>query len=152
PTQIAGATASARGQALWRAAASAGKREANLSTASPSLSDLFAGARAQSGRELEKLARKIEPKQSWNDIVLPPDQTAQLRESCGQARLRQTVYGAWGFDRKLSAGKGLNVLFAGPPGTGKTMAAEVMASELALDVYKIDLSQVVSKYIGETEK
>jgi SpoVK/Ycf46/Vps4 family AAA+-type ATPase len=66
--------------------------------------------------------------------------------------LRHLVYGAWGFDRKLSAGKGLNVLFAGPPGTGKTMAAEVMAGALALDLYKIDLALVVSKYIGETEK
>jgi AAA+ superfamily predicted ATPase len=151
PAQIAGAAASGRGRALWRAA-TAGKREAGLSAPAPTLADLFAGARAQSGRELEKLARKIEPKQSWNDIVLPPDQTTQLHEICDQARLRQVVYGAWGFDRKLSAGKGLNVLFAGPPGTGKTMAAEVMASELALDLYKIDLSQIVSKYIGETEK
>jgi DNA polymerase III delta prime subunit len=152
PAQIASAAASARGQALWRAAASAGEREASLSASPPSLSDLFAGARAQSGRELERLARKLEPKQGWNDIVLPPDQTAQLHEICDQARLRHLIYGAWGFGRKLSTGKGLNVLFAGPPGTGKTMAAEVMATALALDVYKIDLSQVVSKYIGETEK
>jgi SpoVK/Ycf46/Vps4 family AAA+-type ATPase len=62
------------------------------------------------------------------------------------------VYGDWGFDRKLSTGKGLNVLFAGPSGTGKTMAAEIIASELGLDLYKIDLAAIVSKYIGETEK
>ena len=67
-------------------------------------------------------------------------------------KYRSVVYGDWGFDRKLSVGKGLNVLFAGPPGTGKTMAAEIIAGELALDLYKIDLSSVVSKYIGETEK
>jgi SpoVK/Ycf46/Vps4 family AAA+-type ATPase len=71
---------------------------------------------------------------------------------CDRAKYRYLVYGQWGFERKLSLGKGLNVLFSGPPGTGKTMAAEVMANELQLDLYKIDLSQVVSKYIGETEK
>ena len=62
------------------------------------------------------------------------------------------VYGQWGFDRKLSLGKGLNILFSGPSGTGKTMAAEIMAHELKLDIYKIDLSVIVSKYVGETEK
>jgi SpoVK/Ycf46/Vps4 family AAA+-type ATPase len=84
--------------------------------------------------------------------VLPSDQIDQLKEICSQAKYRYVVYGQWGFDRKLSIGKGLNVLFSGPPGTGKTMASEVIANELGLDLYKIDLSQVVSKYIGETEK
>ena len=77
---------------------------------------------------------------------------ALLREICNQVRYRAQVYDTWGFDRKLSLGKGLNVLFAGPSGTGKTMAAEIMARELGLDLYKIDLSTIVSKYIGETEK
>jgi SpoVK/Ycf46/Vps4 family AAA+-type ATPase len=86
------------------------------------------------------------------DLVLPEDQRSQLEEICLQFRYRTTVYGDWGFDRKLSLGKGLNVLFSGPPGTGKTMAAEVIANALGLDLYKIDLSQVVSKYIGDTEK
>src|SRR5207253_1817000 len=85
-------------------------------------------------------------------LVLPPDQYAQLHEICQQVTYRHIVFGAWGFDRKLSLGKGLNVLFSGPPGTGKTMAAEVIASELRLDLYKIDLSRVVSKYIGDTER
>ena len=76
----------------------------------------------------------------------------QLKELCRQARHKHTVYGDWGFDRKLSLGKGLSALFSGPPGTGKTMAVEVIATDLGLDVYKTDLSQVVSKYIGETEK
>jgi SpoVK/Ycf46/Vps4 family AAA+-type ATPase len=98
------------------------------------------------------LARKIEPLYTWDDIILPPDQLAQLKEICAQAKHRHVVFGDWGFDRRLSLGKGLNVLFAGPPGTGKTMAAEILANELRLDLYKIDLSQVVSKYIGETEK
>nr|WP_202924851.1 ATP-binding protein [Myxacorys almedinensis] len=118
----------------------------------PSILDLFAAARTQSGHELETLARKVEPKYRWDDIILPPDQLKLLHELCDQAKHRHQVYGDWGFERKLSLGKGLNVLFSGQPGTGKTMAAEVIAHELQLDLYKIDLSQVVSKYIGETEK
>ena len=87
----------------------------------------------------------------WNDIVLPATHGAAARDlQPGQHRDR--VYDDWGFDRKLALGKGLSVLFAGPPGTGKTMAAEIIAGELGLDLYKIDLSTVVSKYIGETEK
>lgn len=115
-------------------------------------SDLSAACRAQSSSRLAALARKIEPKYAWSDIVLPEDNLAQIKELCEQAKYRQVVYGDWGFDRKLSLGKGLNALFSGPPGTGKTMAAEVIANELQLDLYRIDLSQVVSKYIGETEK
>jgi DNA polymerase III delta prime subunit len=154
PGQIEGAVCSARNRVRWRAAASpdAGTASTGSPPASITLVDVFAGARAQGGHELAKLTRKIEAKQTWDDIVLPPDQSSQLREVCEQARYRHMVYGDWGFDRKLSLGKGLNVLFAGPPGTGKTMAAEVIAGELQLDLYKIDLSQVVSKYIGETEK
>ena len=113
---------------------------------------LFALARSRAGRELAAQARKIKPKYSWQDIVLPPDQQAQLREICYRAVYRHIVLEQWGFEEKLSLGKGLNVLFYGSPGTGKTMAAEVIASELQLDLYKIDLSQIVSKYIGETEK
>lgn len=115
-------------------------------------SDLSSACRAQSSPKLGALAQKIEPRQTWSEIVLPHDHLAQLKELCEQARQRHRVYGDWGFDRKLSLGKGLNALFSGPPGTGKTMAAEVIASELQLDLYRIDLSQVVSKYIGETEK
>jgi SpoVK/Ycf46/Vps4 family AAA+-type ATPase len=76
----------------------------------------------------------------------------QLHEICSYIKYYHTVYGDWGYDRKISTGKGLNVLFAGPSGTGKTMAAEIMANELGIDLYKIDLSAIVSKYIGETEK
>jgi DNA polymerase III delta prime subunit len=114
--------------------------------------DLSAACRAQSSPKLAALAHKIEPKYTWNEIVLPDENMAQLKEMCQQARFRHLVYGEWGFDRKLSLGKGLNALFSGPPGTGKTMAAEVIANALELDLYRIDLSQVVSKYIGETEK
>jgi SpoVK/Ycf46/Vps4 family AAA+-type ATPase len=84
--------------------------------------------------------------------VLPPRAIQQLREVCATEKHRHLVYSTWGFDRRLSLGKGLNVLFHGSSGTGKTMAASILAQELGLDLYKIDLSTVVSKYIGETEK
>ena len=152
--QIEDAVTAACNQARWRAACTpAGAKGASAAPApAPTAAELFAAARAQCGPELASLARKVESKQTWADIVLPPDQLAHLREIRDQATFRHHVYGEWGFGRKLSLGTGLNVLFAGPPGTGKTMAAEVIASDLRLDLYKIDLSQVVSKYIGETEK
>jgi len=114
--------------------------------------DLLIGCRQQSSQKLSELSLKITPKYSWQDIVLPEDQFAQLREICNHLKYRHIVYGEWGFEKKISLGKGLNVLFSGPSGTGKTMAAEIIANELKLDMYKIDLSQVISKYIGETEK
>jgi hypothetical protein len=153
--QIDEAVALAVHQGHWRAAQTAGDGAEPTDPDEPpvvSLDDLYAAARAECGHDLAKLARKIPIRASFDDIVLPQDQLAQLREMCEQARYRQIVYGEWGFERKLSGGKGLNVLFTGSPGTGKTMAAEVIARELALDLYRIDLSQVVSKYIGETEK
>jgi SpoVK/Ycf46/Vps4 family AAA+-type ATPase len=116
------------------------------------LQDLYSACRKQSREILSTLAHKIQPKYGWDDIILPEDQREQLREICGYVKHYYTVYGDWGFDRKLSLGKGLNILFAGPSGTGKTMAAEIIAHELGLELYKIDLSEIVSKYIGETEK
>jgi hypothetical protein len=113
---------------------------------------LFAAARAYSSSGLSALARKIEPRYRWEDIVLPDDPLAILREIVATVRGRPQVLGAWGVGRKLASSAGVPVLFSGPPGTGKTMAAEVIAAELGLDLYKIDLSTVVSKYIGETEK
>ena len=114
--------------------------------------DLYAACRLQSNRKLATLAQAVTPHYRWDDIVLPPEQIEQLRAICHQVNYRDLVYDTWGFDRKLALGKGLTALFAGPPGTGKTMAADIMAHELGLDLYKIDLSTVVSKYIGETEK
>lgn len=114
--------------------------------------DLAMAARQQSGQSLAALAQKLNPKYQWADIVLPSDQMVQLQEACYQVHYREQVYRTWGFGEKLSRGKGLAMLFTGPPGTGKTMAAEVIANDLQLDLYRIDLSQVVSKYIGETEK
>ncbi|MBN1934280.1 MAG: ATP-binding protein [Anaerolineae bacterium] len=114
--------------------------------------DLFVSARMHSNPKLSSLARKIEPHYGWADIVLPDDQLTLLHEIVDTVRGRAVVLDEWGLRRKLVSNAGITVLFAGPPGTGKTMAAEVIAAELGLDLYKIDLSTVVSKYIGETEK
>lgn len=114
--------------------------------------DIFAAARAHSSSGLARLARKIEPRYNWADIILPDDQVAILKELVSTVRVRPKVLEEWRVGQKLASGGGITVLFAGPPGTGKTMAAEVVAAELGLDLYKIDLSSVVSKYVGETEK
>jgi SpoVK/Ycf46/Vps4 family AAA+-type ATPase len=114
--------------------------------------DLYRACRAQSSKKLLALARKITPLYTWSDIILPPDQLEHLREVCAHVKHRQRVFAEWGFGGKISLGKGLSALFVGPSGTGKTMAAEVVAGELSLDLFKIDLSCLVSKYIGETEK
>ncbi|MGK7915634.1 MAG: ATP-binding protein [Prochloraceae cyanobacterium] len=160
PDQIADAVATAYNTARWQSTQTAFSLDASIQnnshfkTAKPQLSfvNLCSAARAQSGHDLATLARKIEPKYTWDDIVLHPNQQTQLRAICKEAEYRDLVHQKWGFADKLSLGKGLNVLFSGSPGTGKTMAAEVIAHHLQLDLYKIDLSQIVSKYIGETEK
>jgi len=138
--QILEAGSLARNLALWR------------DNGSVTGDDLHQVCRQVSNQKLIQLARKVKPRYIWADIVLPKDQLEQLREICNYVKYHHLVYGEWGFEHKLSLGKGLNVLFAGPSGTGKTMAAEIMANELGLDLYKIDLATVVSKYIGETEK
>ncbi len=114
--------------------------------------DLFAAARAHSNPRLASLARKITPRYAWDDLILPPDQVELLREMVATVRQRPLVLETWGVGKKLAASAGVTGLFFGQPGTGKTMAAEVIAGELGLDLYKIDLSSMVSKYIGETEK
>lgn len=114
--------------------------------------DLLSSARAHSSPRLSGLARKITPRYGWADIVLPDDQMALLHEIVDTVRGRPVVLGEWGVGAKLASSSGVTVLFAGPPGTGKTMAAQVIANELGLDLYRVDLSTVVSKYIGETEK
>ena len=101
---------------------------------------------------LNDLAERVEPKASWDDLVLPPDQMTVLHTITMHVRQRDKVYGEWGFAEKSARGLGISALFAGASGTGKTLAAEVLANALGLDVYRIDLSSVVSKYIGETEK
>jgi AAA+ superfamily predicted ATPase len=142
PGQIQDALAAAGNLARWRSP------ELGTLTAE----DLHAACRAQSDPKLNTLARKIRPVHTWKDIVLPGDALAQLAEMCQRVAQSYRVLGEWGFATKLSTGKGVNALFAGPSGTGKTMAAGILANEMGLELYKIDLSQVVSKFIGETEK
>jgi hypothetical protein len=113
---------------------------------------LWDACRAQVRPRLDDLAQRVEPVAHWDDLVLPDSQAQLLRQVAGQVRQRGRVYDTWGFARLGARGLGISALFAGASGTGKTMAAEVLANELRLDLYRIDLSQVVSKYIGETEK
>jgi adenylate kinase family enzyme len=140
--QILGACRAARTHALLR-----GREPAALTAI-----DFEAEARAQSNQGLQRRAQKVERTYDWPHLVLPPRAVRQLREVCAAERYRSVIYVDWGFDRRQMQGKGLNVLFCGPSGTGKTMSAGIVARELGLDLYKIDLSTVVSKYIGETEK
>ncbi|MEU8925686.1 ATP-binding protein [Kitasatospora sp. NPDC048545] len=101
---------------------------------------------------LDELGRRVEPRAAWDDLVLEERQLATLREIVAHVRRRGTVYQEWGFESVLRRGLGVTALFAGGSGTGKTLAAEVVAGQLGVDLFVIDLSQVVSKYIGETEK
>jgi AAA+ superfamily predicted ATPase len=142
PEQIAQAAQLARGSAAMRP----------LDQSILRADDLWTASRTQAAQSLESLAQKIIPAFTFDDIVLPPDTMQQLREVAAQVRHRVLVYEKWGFGAKLNRGRGIAALFSGPSGTGKTMAAEVLASDLNLDLYRIDLSGVVSKYIGETEK
>jgi SpoVK/Ycf46/Vps4 family AAA+-type ATPase len=124
----------------------------NPSDPSPSMNDLLEAGRALSGSNLRRFATVIQPRYTWTDIVLPDDRRQRLEHIAARVKHRRTVHYDWGFGDKLSRGKGLNVLFAGQSGVGKTMAAEVLASDLSLVLFQVDLSSVVSKYIGETEK
>jgi AAA+ superfamily predicted ATPase len=130
-----------------------GRANGDLAGPTPlATADLFAAARSQSGHQLSAFARRVPVTYVWDDLVLPADVMAQLRELVARVEHRARVMDEWGFDAKLAGGKGISALFAGPPGTGKTMAAQVIAGALGLDLFAIDLSAVVSKYIGETEK
>jgi SpoVK/Ycf46/Vps4 family AAA+-type ATPase len=118
----------------------------------PVLKELYAASRAQSNRKLSNLAARIEHRFSWDDIVLPQDRIRQLNEICNQINYAVQVYETWGFRGRGVKAHGVTALFVGQSGTGKTMGAGILASELGLELFKIDLSTVVSKYIGETEK
>lgn len=102
--------------------------------------------------QLGSYASRIDSSFVWEDLILGEEQKRQMRMVCDQMKYRDIVGERWGFHKKTPYGRGLSVLFYGPPGTGKTMAAQVMANELGLDLYRIDISQMISKYIGETQK
>jgi len=133
-------------------AARAARMEAHAREAPLDEDELKAGARAQNAAGLERLARRIQPAVRFADLVLPPDTMAQLKELLTRARYREQVLDVWKMGGPSARRRGLTALFAGPSGTGKTMAAEVLAGELGLDLYTVDLATVVDKYVGETEK
>jgi hypothetical protein len=113
---------------------------------------LWDGCLAITRPRLDELAQRLDAKATWDDLVLPPQEGKLLHQIAAQVSQRAKVYEAWGFGQKMNRGLGISALFVGDTGAGKTMAAEVIANELRLNLYRIDLSAVVSKYIGETEK
>jgi hypothetical protein len=113
---------------------------------------LWDDCRARTRPHLDALTQRIEPRAAWDDLILPEQQCQLLRTIAIHVRQRARVYDSWGFAARSARGLGISALFAGSSGTGKTMAAEVLANELRLDLYRVDLSATVSKYIGETEK
>jgi hypothetical protein len=116
------------------------------------MASIHSGVAAYFGDRIGPLATRVDWRQSWDDLVLPADQFEQVVELVARVRHRGVVLDTWGFADKIGKGTGIAALFSGPPGTGKTMVAGLVASELGLDLYQVDLSRVVSKYIGETEK
>jgi len=137
----------ARGIAVAGAAVSE-----RIEAGEPAAAAMWNACREGGRRGLDELAQRITAGATWDDLVLPAGQLGALRQIAAQVRQRARVYEQWGFGARHARGLGVAVLFSGQSGTGKTLAAEVLANDLALDLYRIDLSSVVSKYIGETEK
>jgi ATP-dependent 26S proteasome regulatory subunit len=133
-------------------AASAVRDDADSGDATKLANRIWTACRQFTHPRLEGLAEQIVPSAKWEDLILPDAQMQVLRQIAAQTRNRMTVYESWGFSARGRRGLGISALFAGPSGTGKTLAAEVLATDLRLDLFRIDLSAVVSKYIGETEK
>ncbi|MCU1670253.1 MAG: ATPase central domain protein [Blastococcus sp.] len=126
--------------------------EARNSGAAVTAAALAAAARRQGSAALAGEGRRVEQPYGWNDLVLPPDRLQRLHALGDRIRFRATVYDLWGFAATVGPARGTAALFTGPSGTGKTMAAGILAGSLGLDLYRVDLAGVVSKYIGETEK
>jgi hypothetical protein len=133
-------------------AAGAARLQASFSDQDVNVDHLRAGARAQNGAGLERLARRIQPGVTWDDLVLAPATAEALWELAARARQRDRVLDEWGMRPGGGRGRGITVLFGGDSGTGKTMSAEVVAHDLGLDLYTVNLATVVDKYVGETEK
>lgn len=134
-------------EVLWDA-----KIHAACERRSISSRDIRKAVECQSGNQLGASATKIRSVYGWSDLIIGDKQRRQMEHICNQVKYRSIVGEQWGFHRKTSYGRGVSALFYGAPGTGKTMAVQVIANELGLELYRIDLSQIVSKYIGETEK
>ena len=117
-----------------------------------SAADIKNGCCRSINPDMGSKAVKINCVFGWDDIVLPEHSKKLMKTACNQVRYRHKVYDTWGFSDKIAYGKSVSMIFTGPPGTGKTMAAQIIAAELGLDIYRISLANVVSKYIGETEK
>jgi hypothetical protein len=141
PAHIARATSAARERAALRSADAALDPD-----------DVWYACEQETAPKLDELAQRIAPCYGWDDIVLPGEPLRQLYEIAAQVAQRARVYQDWGFGAKLNRGRGISALFAGASGTGKSMAAEVLADHLRLDLFRIDLAGVISKYIGETER
>ncbi|MEO8699435.1 MAG: ATP-binding protein [Kofleriaceae bacterium] len=134
------------------AAVRTGRARAEAQGRALSSSDLRRGVDLRLRAQLGDAIERVEVRDTWSDLVLPDADLDRLREFVGRKRHASTVYGQWGLAKRIQYGKGMIALFSGPPGTGKTMLAGVIANELELDLYRVDLSQVVSKWQGETEK
>ena len=139
------------GQNIARAVTQA-RQQAQLQGKPLTPSVLWSASRDTAVAELDELAQRIEPYYTWRDLVVTPDVRRQLDEIAAQVAHRYQVYEEWGYGPSLHRGRGISALFSGPSGTGKTMAAEVLANHLDLALYRIDLASIVNKYIGETEK
>jgi SpoVK/Ycf46/Vps4 family AAA+-type ATPase len=140
--QIKDIVATASTYALWR----------DSDNAVITQKDIEEACHIHSNQKLSKLAVRVKPKHVWEDLVLEAPVKNKLKDLVSMFKYKHVVYDEWGFDDKLSLGKGISALFYGEPGTGKTLAAEIIANELSMDMYKVDLAAVVSKYVGETEK
>jgi AAA+ superfamily predicted ATPase len=124
----------------------------NIANSATSEFNLWQSCLKATRQKLDTLAQRLEPKATWDEIVLPTEELNTLHQIAEQVKHRSYVYNQWGFQKRMNRGFGINILFAGESGTGKTMAAEVLANALNLNLYRIDLSSVINKYIGETEK
>jgi AAA+ superfamily predicted ATPase len=118
----------------------------------PGFADLVSGLQDNIAERLGELARRVEIRQEWSELVLPPETLEDVTALISRIRNSHFVLDHWNFRRKLARGAGVAALFSGPPGTGKTMVAGLIARELSLELYQVDLSRIVSKWVGETEK
>lgn len=137
---------------IREAARTACQEAGNLEEGEVSAALLYQACQQRISHRLGERASRVNAAYTWDDLVLEDSAKELLRQACGQVTYRGRVYEQWGFQDKVAYGRGVSLLFAGPPGTGKTMAAQVLARELNLELYKVDLSGVLSKYIGETQK